>query len=112
MQGILRRSCRIFFAAQLVLGMGYGGLGGEPSWAQAGPGISTETSLHAVHDTLFASFLPVDDLPKDPRTTGLLIAARDGIWQQTGSSPAFQRILQPFEHLHGFGNPCGIAHAI
>ena len=71
-----------------------------------------EASLHVVHDALFASFLPVDDLPNDPRTTGLLIAARDGIWQQAGSSPAFQRILQPFEDLRGFGNACGIAQAI
>src|SRR3984957_1331590 len=112
MQCVLRRSGRILFAAQLVLGMGYGGPGAEPGWAQGGPGISMEASLHVVHDALFASFLPVDDLPNDPRTTGLLIAARDGIWQQAGSSPAFQRILQPFEDLRGFGNACGIAQAI
>jgi choline dehydrogenase-like flavoprotein len=112
MQCVLRRSGRILFAAQLVLGMGYGGPGAETGWAQGGPGISMEASLHVVHDALFASFLPVDDLPNDPRTTGLLIAARDGIWQQAGSSPAFQRILQPFEDLRGFGNACGIAQAI
>jgi choline dehydrogenase-like flavoprotein len=92
--------------------MGYGGPGAVTGWAQGEPGISMEASLHAVHDALFASFLPVDDLPNDPRTIGLLIAARDGIWQQTGSSPAFQRILQPFEDLRGFGNACGIAQAI
>ena len=112
MQSIRSLSYRILIAAQLVLGVWYGGPGAEPGWAQAAPGISTEASLHAVHDALFASFLPVDDLPNNPRTTMLLIAARDGIWQQAGGSPAFQRILQPFEDLRGFGNACGIAQAI
>ena len=46
--------CRILFATQLVVGMGCSGLGADPGWAQAEPGISTETSLHTVYDALFA----------------------------------------------------------
>ena len=53
-------------------------------------GGSTDVDLHAAHDALFASFLPVEELPNDPATTGLLKAARDGIWQQAGSADHFR----------------------
>jgi choline dehydrogenase-like flavoprotein len=71
--------------------------------------VSTNAGLHAVHDALFASFLPVDELPNDPTTTGLLKAARDGIWQQAGSSEQFQQLLRPFADLRGFSGACGLA---
>jgi len=73
---------------------------------------STETALHDVHNALFASFLPVNDLPNDPGTTALLIASRDGIWKEAGSAPAVRQLLQPFADLRSFGNACGIAQAI
>jgi hypothetical protein len=100
------------FAALLVASIGSGGQIAVTGPAQSGSAPSTETGLHAVHDALFASFLPVDDLPNDPRTTGLLIAARDAIWRQAGSLPAFRQVVQPFADLSGFGSTCGIAQVI
>ena len=68
--------------------------------------------LHAVHNALFSSFVPVDD------TTGAGGVAsfsssvdfqgiRDAIWDASGSSPAFQRMLTPFEDLRSFDRECG-----
>ena len=71
--------------------------------------LPSESFLHEAHNALFASFLPVDELPDDPRTTALLRAARDGIWQQIGNEPAAQQLLAPFVDLRGFGPTCGIA---
>ncbi len=80
--------------------------------AQAGQSDSPETALRSVHDALFASFLPVNELPNDLKTTQLLMAARDGIWQEAKNSPAFRGLLQPFADLSSFGNACGIAQEI
>jgi choline dehydrogenase-like flavoprotein len=111
MQNIRCQFYRILLAASFLVSMGYGGLGVTVGRAQAGQGDSTE-ALHAVHNALYASFLPVNDLPNDPKTTQLLMAARDGIWQQAGSSAIFRQLLQPFVDLRGFGNACGITQAI
>jgi len=112
MQNIRCRLYRISLAALLLVSMGSAALGSTVGWAQAGQGDSAEAALYAVHDALFASFLPVNDLPNDSKTTQLLKAARDGIWQQAGSSAAFRQLLQPFGDLRGFGNACGIALAM
>jgi choline dehydrogenase-like flavoprotein len=112
MQNIRSLSCRNLLAALLLVSTVCSGPGAVAGWAQAGQGDSTEAALHAAHDALFASFLPVNDLPNDPKTAQLLMAARDGIWQQAGSSAAFRQLLQPFVDLRGFGNACGIAQAI
>lgn len=72
-------------------------------------GLPSESSLHEAHNALFASFLPVDQLPNDPKTAALLKAARDGIWQQISKVPAAQQLLAPFVDLRGFGAACGIA---
>lgn len=82
--------------------------GTQPAESSAVP----DNALHAVHDALFASFLPVTDLPNDPKTEALLMAARDGIWKQAGSSAEFRQLLLPFVDLRGFGSSCGIAQAI
>ena len=103
---------RILVATLLFASMGRSGLGAPAGWAEAGQGDSTEAALHAVHDALFASFLPVNDLPNDPKTAQLLMAAREGIWQGAKNSTGFQQLLQPFEDLRGFGNTCGIGQAI
>src|SRR5271154_4107161 len=110
MQGPDRR-CWLLFAALLVSSIGSGQTA-MTAPAHSGPALSTETELHAVHNALFASFLPVDELPNDPKTTGLLIAARDAIWQQAGSLPAFRQLVQPFADLPGLSSKCGIAQAI
>jgi choline dehydrogenase-like flavoprotein len=72
------------------------------------PEAPHESSLQTVHNALFASFLPIDELPNDPHTTALLKTARDAIWQQTGNVPGVQELLQPFADLRGFGSACGI----
>jgi choline dehydrogenase-like flavoprotein len=82
--------------------------GTQPAASSAIP----DDALHAVHDALFASFLPVTDLPNDRKTEALLMAARDGIWKQAGSAPEFRQLLMPFVDLHSFGGGCGIAQAI
>jgi choline dehydrogenase-like flavoprotein len=83
--------------------------------AQVQPRATTalsENSLHAVHNALFASFLPIDELPNDPKTTALLTAAREGIWQEAGAAPAVHQLLAPFVDLRSFGSACGVAQAI
>ena len=107
-----RISRRISHAAQLAVGTACIVLGAHASGAQAAPDNSAETALHAVHDALFASFLPVNDLPNDPKTARLLMAARDGIWSAAGQSDQFRQLLLPFADLRGFGNACGIARVI
>lgn len=71
-----------------------------------------ETSLHAVHNALFAEFLPVDELPDEPHTVALLKLARDAIWTQTRNVPAVEQLLEPFADLSRFGSSCGIEQAI
>lgn len=73
---------------------------------------ASDDSLHAVHDGLFASFLPIGELPDDPHTTALLRTARDAIWQQAGHAPQMQELLAPFVDLRRFDAACGIAQAI
>lgn len=112
MRAICILSYRILVATLLFASIGRNGLGAPAGRAQAVQGDSTEAALHAVHDALFASFLPVNDLPNDPKTVQLLMAAREGIWQGARNSTGFQQLLQPFEDLRGFGNTCGIGQAI
>jgi hypothetical protein len=71
-----------------------------------------ESSLHAVHNALFASFLRVDELPNDPHTTALLKTARDAIWQQTCNLRGVQQLLEPFADLRRLGGACGIAQTV
>ena len=74
--------------------------------------VNPEADLHPVHDALFAAFLPIAELPNDPKTTAMLTAARDGIWKQASDTPAFQQLIQPFANLAGFGQACGIGATI
>jgi len=69
---------------------------------------TNEESLHAVHDALFSSFLPVEDLKPDPRTFALLTGARDIIWSEANHALDFRRLLLPFTDLRGFGALCGV----
>ena len=112
MQSISRWVRRISRAAQLAAGVGCIGLTTHTSCAQAASDNSSEVVLHAAHDALFASFLPINDLPNDTKTSRLLMAARDGIWREAGRSDGFRQLLLPFTDLRGFGNACGIAQVI
>jgi len=71
-------------------------------------GETADVAFHAVHDALFASFLPVDELPNDAKTTALLTAARDGIWRAAGRSPGLRQLLAPLENLDAFRGACGL----
>lgn len=98
-----------------VLALSVAFLCGISGLAQTGSpraGIKPEKALHAVHDALFASFLPIDDLPGDPKATALLTAVRDGMWRDIDETPALQQLLAPFANLSGFGQACGIVRAI
>ncbi|HLH01960.1 MAG TPA: GMC oxidoreductase [Bryobacteraceae bacterium] len=70
---------------------------------------SSDDSLHAVHNALFATFLPVDELPGDPGAAALLRGARDAIWQQASQVPQMRELLEPFADLGGFPGSCGLA---
>jgi choline dehydrogenase-like flavoprotein len=98
----------VAFLGCLFLGCLHGGAQVQPRATAA----LSENSLHAVHNALFASFLPIDELPNDPKTTALLTAARDGIWRQAGGAPAVHQLLAPFVDLRSFGSVCGVAQAI
>jgi choline dehydrogenase-like flavoprotein len=60
------------------------------------------------HDALLASFLPVNEIKKDPQLKPLLQAADDGIWDIAGANPQFRQLLAPFTDMSGFGSACGI----
>jgi len=63
----------------------------------------------AVHDALFASYIPIDDVKADARLTGMFTQARDQIWDAAGTNPAFLSLLAPFADLRGFGEACGMS---
>src|SRR5579871_4024103 len=65
--------------------------------------------LRAIHDALYASFLPVDEVRQDPQLSRMFAAADDGLWSAAGQAPAFRELLKPFADLRAFGAACGIA---
>jgi choline dehydrogenase-like flavoprotein len=75
----------------------------------AAMGDEAPDPLHVVHDALFASFLPIDELNADPHFAAMLANVRDGIWSAAGQSQEFRGMLAPFADLRSFGNACGIA---
>ncbi len=64
--------------------------------------------LQSVHEALFSSFLPVDQLARDSHDQSLLLNVRDGMWSSRGNSPGFRQLLAPFENLETFGGACGL----
>jgi choline dehydrogenase-like flavoprotein len=65
--------------------------------------------LHAVHNALFSSFLPIEELRKDPHLFPLFVGVRDSIWSTASQSAGFRQLLSPFADLRGFGIACGIS---
>jgi choline dehydrogenase-like flavoprotein len=63
----------------------------------------------AVHDALFASYIPIDDVKDKPELTAMFTQARDQIWLAAGQAPAFQMLLAPFADLRSFGPACGMS---
>ena len=76
----------------------------QPAQSRPAP---TEDPLQAVHESLFSSFLPLNEL-QDPRTLAMLAAVQDNIWSAANQSPRFRQLLSPFADLQFFGSSCGI----
>jgi choline dehydrogenase-like flavoprotein len=68
---------------------------------------ANEEPLHAIHEALFSSYLPIDELENKPELA-LFAQVREGIWAAGSGSPDFQQLLLPFADLRGFGKSCGI----
>ena len=58
-----------------------------------------DSSLHAVHDALFATFVPLDSLPLDASRRTLARDACDAIWATRSPSPEFCTALAGLERL-------------
>ena len=50
----------------------------------------------AVHDALFASYIPIEEVKDKPELVALFTEVRDQIWTAAGKAPAFQALLAPF----------------
>lgn len=70
--------------------------------------IGRKDPLQSVHEALFSSFLPINQLARDSHTESLLLNVRDGMWSSRGDSPGFRQLLAPFENLETFGGACGL----
>jgi hypothetical protein len=67
--------------------------------------------LRAVHDALFASFLPVDELRGDARDSALLASANESVWSAVNADPRVRAAVASFADLRGFHGACGIGFA-
>src|SRR5579859_2197326 len=91
---------RLRLLAVLILGLSTG--------LQGLQGADPDEALHLAHNALFASFLPVEELASDSKTSSLLAATRDQMWSGAHASPVFRELVQPFTDLRQFGRACGI----
>ncbi|MFZ0663209.1 MAG: hypothetical protein WAM66_10990 [Acidobacteriaceae bacterium] len=57
---------------------------------------SPADTLRAVHNALFSSFIPVDELKQMPQIDALLARSGDRIWSTQDHVPAFLSLLAPF----------------
>jgi choline dehydrogenase-like flavoprotein len=80
----------------------------EGQKAEQSPLFANEDSLHAVHEALFSSFLPIEELKQDSRTLALFTDIENNIWSAANHAPEFRQLLSPFADLRGFGAFCGI----
>jgi choline dehydrogenase-like flavoprotein len=71
-------------------------------------GSSPQDPLYAVHNALFSSFIPIDELSQNKQISPLLAAAEEKIWLQAQSAPAFRQLLAPFANLSVFRDACGL----
>src|SRR6266851_1741390 len=62
----------------------------------------------AVHDALFASYIPIEEVKDKPELTAMFTQVRDQIWMAAGKASAFQALLTPFTDLRRFGEACGM----
>lgn len=80
-------------------------------WAcaqQPTPPAPSANALHAVHDALFASFIPIEETKNDPTVAPLFAPVRDKIWTAEAQVSWFQDIVRPFTDLPALGAACGL----
>jgi choline dehydrogenase-like flavoprotein len=80
----------------------------EGQKAEQSSALANDDSLHAVHEALFSSFLPVDELKQDSLTLALFTEVGNNIWSAANHAPEFRQLLSPFADLRSFGSSCGI----
>ncbi len=74
--------------------------------------VQAQDTPQAVHEALFASYIPIDDVKDKPELSAMFTAARNQIWIAAGDAPAFQALLAPFTDLRQFGDACGMPELI
>src|SRR5579863_7477353 len=74
--------------------------------------LTAADAPRGVHDTLFASYIPIEEVKDKPELAGMFTQARDQIWSAAGQAPAFQKLLAPFTDLRSFGPACGMSEFI
>jgi choline dehydrogenase-like flavoprotein len=93
---------RLFLMLGVIVCFADGQEAGRP-----GPSAN-EDSLHAVHDALFSSFLPIEELKEDPKALALFTDVRNNLWSAANRSPRFHQLILPFADLRAFGSSCGV----
>lgn len=71
-------------------------------------GLSAAPADKAIHDALFASYIPVDDADLQPDLRTRFIQARDRIWAAAEQNATFQSMLVPFADLRSLDETCNI----
>lgn len=70
--------------------------------------LAAADTPRAVHDALFASYIPIEEVRDQPQLTAMFTQARELIWKGAEKAPAFQMLLAPFTDLSRFGPACGV----
>ena len=80
----------------------------EGQKADQSPLSANEDSLQPIHEALFSSFLPIEELKQDSRTLALFTNVETNLWSAVNHSSEFRQLLSPFADLRNFGSSCGI----
>src|SRR6266542_3126671 len=76
------------------------------------PWMAAADAPRAVHDALFASYIPIEEVKDKPELVAMFTEARNQIWMGAEKAPAFQALLAPFADLRKFGAACGMPELI
>jgi hypothetical protein len=98
------------FVRRLVRRLWMGAVCAAFAGGSAAQTAAVPDAIRAEHDAMFADFLPVNELPNDPKMTQLLKDARDTVWAE--QQPTIRYLLSEFTDLSAFPAECGIGPAI
>ena len=76
------------------------------TWAGGQTTARDDGALHAIHNALFASFVPIDQPQIAPELKDQFASVRDAIWASASNSAEFRRLLLPLRDLRAFGGSC------